>query len=186
MHDWIATNKSNNRTSVFFGYSLGKAQRIMKMLEGVDDIYVHNAIYALNEAINSTDITLPRTNLITADFNKKAIQNKIVILPPALLGSKMLKRIPNAATAVCSGWMQIRGNRRWRAVDAGFPVSDHADWNGLLSAVKATEAEKIYVTHGSQATFSKYLNDIGILAEEVITEYGEEQMEDVETKVAAT
>lgn len=186
MHDWIATNQSNNRTSVFFGYSLGKAQRIIKMLEGIDDIYVHNAIHSLNEAISSTDIILPKTNLITTDFNKKDIQNKIVVLPPALLGSKLLKRIPNAATAVCSGWMQIRGNRRWRAVDAGFPVSDHADWNGLLSAVKATEAEKVYVTHGSQATFSKYLNEIGIPAEEVKTEYGEEQLEDVETNTATT
>ncbi len=182
MHNWIATNQANNRTSVFFGYSLGKAQRIMKMLEGVDDMYVHSAIQNLNEAIESTDITLPKTSLITADFNKKDIQNKIVILPPALLGSRLLKRIPNAATAVCSGWMQIRGNRRWRAVDAGFPVSDHADWNGLLGAVKATGAEKVYVTHGSQATFSKYLNEIGIPATEVKTEYGEEQIAEVETK----
>lgn len=182
MHNWIATNQANNRTSVFFGYSLGKAQRIMKMLEGVDDMYVHSAIHNLNEAIESTDITLPKTSLITADFNKKDIQNKIVILPPALLGSRLLKRIPNAATAVCSGWMQIRGNRRWRAVDAGFPVSDHADWNGLLGAVKATGAEKVYVTHGSQATFSKYLHEIGIPATEVKTEYGEEQIAEVETK----
>lgn len=185
MHNWIATNQANNRTSVFFGYSLGKAQRIMKMLEGADDMYVHSAIHNLNEAIESTDITLPKTSLITADFNKKDIQNKIVILPPALLGSRLLKRIPNAATAVCSGWMQIRGNRRWRAVDAGFPVSDHADWNGLLDAVKATGAEKVCVTHGSQATFSKYLNEIGIPATEVKTEYGEEQIAEVETKATA-
>lgn len=185
MHDWIATNKANNRTSVFFGYSLGKAQRIMKMLEGVDDIYVHNAIHKLNKAIETTDIKLPKTKLVTTDFDKKEIQNKIVILPPALLGTRLLKRIPNAATAICSGWMQIRGNRRWRAVDAGFPVSDHADWNGLLNAVRATEAKKVYVTHGSQATFSKYLNEIGIPAAEVKTEYGEEQLAEVETKARA-
>ncbi|GGD09112.1 ligase-associated DNA damage response exonuclease [Hyunsoonleella pacifica] len=181
MHDWVAVNKSNNRTSVFFGYSLGKAQRIMKMLEDIDNIYVHNAIYKLNEAISTTDVILPKTNCITTDFDKKEIQNRIVILPPSLLGSRLLKRIPNAATAVCSGWMQIRGNRRWRAVDAGFPVSDHADWNGLISAVKASGAEKVYVTHGSQATFSKYLNTIGIPSEEVKTEYGEELLNDVET-----
>ncbi|TBN06734.1 ligase-associated DNA damage response exonuclease [Hyunsoonleella flava] len=180
MHDWIATNQSNNRTSVFFGYSLGKAQRIMKMLDGVDELFAHRAIVNLNEAIETSGIKLSKTKLITAGFDKKAIQNKIVILPPSLLGSRLLKRIPNAATAVCSGWMQIRGNRRWKAVDAGFPVSDHADWDGLLSAVKASEAEKVYVTHGSQAIFSKYLNEIGIPAAEVKTEYGEEQLNDVE------
>ena len=80
--------------------------------------------------------------------------------------------------------MQIRGNRRWRAVDAGFAVSDHADWNGLISAIKATEAEEVYVTHGSQATFSRYLNEIGIQAYELKTEYGEEELANSELKIA--
>lgn len=172
MHNWIAKNKSNNQTSVFLGYSLGKAQRIMKLVEGVDEVYVHSAIHNLNNAIQGSGIQLPQTKLLTNDFKKEELQNKIIILPPALLGSKLIKKIPNAATAICSGWMQIRGNRRWQSVDAGFAVSDHADWNGLLSAVKATEAEKVYVTHGSQATFSKYLNEIGIHSAEVKTEYG--------------
>ena len=175
MIDWVLKNQSHNRTSVFLGYSLGKAQRIMKLMEGVDNIYVHSAIHNLNNAIESSGISLPQTELLTYDFKKEDLQNKIVIMPPGLLGSRLLKKIPNAATAICSGWMQIRGNRRWQAVDAGFAVSDHADWNGLLSAVKATEAEKVYVTHGSQATFSKYLNDIGIPAAEVKTEYGSDE-----------
>ncbi|WP_334056034.1 ligase-associated DNA damage response exonuclease [Polaribacter sp. P097] len=176
LQNWVLQNQQNNRTSVFIGYSLGKAQRIMKLVEGVDDIFVHSAINNLNNAISNSGINIPDTTLITSDFNKKEIQNKIVILPPALLGSKMLKRIPNAATAICSGWMHIRGNRRWKGVDAGFAVSDHADWDGLLEAVKATEAEKVYVTHGSQAVFSKYLNEIGIEAHELKTEYGEDEL----------
>lgn len=175
MHKWVEKNRAHNRTSVFLGYSLGKAQRIMKLMEGVDQIYVHSAIHNLNRAIESSGISLPETTLLNYDFKKEDLQNKIVIMPPGLLGSKLLKKIPNAATAICSGWMQIRGNRRWQAVDAGFPVSDHADWNGLLTAVKASEAEKVYVTHGSQATFSKYLNEIGIPAGEVKTEYGSEE-----------
>ena len=178
LQQWIVNNQRQNKTSVFFGYSLGKAQRIMSLVDGVDEVYVHSAINNLNQAISKSGIVLPKSKLITSDFNKKDIQNKIVILPPALLGSKLLKKIPNAATAICSGWMQIRGNRRWKGVDAGFAVSDHADWNGLLSAVKATEAEKVYVTHGSQAVFSKYLNEIGIESQEVVTEYGTEDNED--------
>ncbi|WP_452221985.1 ligase-associated DNA damage response exonuclease [Lacinutrix salivirga] len=176
LQNWVTQNKKNNRTSVFIGYSLGKAQRIMSLIDGMDNIYVHRAIHNLNTAIASSGIKLPDTQLIANDFDKKTIQNKIVILPPALLGSKLLKRVPNASTAICSGWMHIRGNRRWKGVDAGFAVSDHADWKGLLDAVRATEAEKVYVTHGSQATFSKYLNEIGIYSEELRTEYGEEEL----------
>ncbi|WP_296316742.1 ligase-associated DNA damage response exonuclease [Winogradskyella sp. UBA3174] len=176
LQQWVINNQANNRTSVFLGYSLGKAQRLMSLLEGADHIYVHRAIHNLNEAISNSGIQLPETTLLTNDFDKKALQNKIIIMPPGLLGSRLLKRVPNAATAICSGWMQIRGNKRWQAVDAGFTVSDHADWNGLISAVKDSEAEQVYVTHGSQAIFAKYLNEIGIKADELKTEYGEEVM----------
>ena len=186
LQQWIVNNQKQNKTSVFFGYSLGKAQRIMSLVDGIDEVYVHSAINNLNQAISKSGIVLPKSKLITSDFNKKDIQNKILILPPALLGSKLLKKIPNAATAICSGWMQIRGNRRWKGVDAGFAVSDHADWNGLLSAVKATEAEKVYVTHGSQAVFSKYLNEIGIESQEVVTEYGTEDNEDAKDQQLTT
>ncbi len=176
LQSWVKTNQVNNRASVFLGYSLGKAQRLMSLLDGCDEIYVHRSIHNLNSAISNSGIQLPETKLWSADLDKKTLHNKIIIAPPALLGSRMLKRLPNAATAVCSGWMQIRGNRRWQAVDAGFVVSDHADWNGLISAVKATEAEQVYVTHGSQAVFSKYLNEIGIKAHELKTEYGDEAL----------
>lgn len=186
LQQWIVNNQKQNKTSVFFGYSLGKAQRIMSLVDGIDEVYVHSAINNLNQAISKSGIVLPKSKLIISDFNKKDIQNKIVILPPALLGSNLLKKIPNAATAICSGWMQIRGNRRWKGVDAGFAVSDHADWNGLLSAVKATEAEKVYVTHGSQAVFSKYLNEIGIESKEVVTEYGTEDNEDAKDQQLTT
>ena len=113
------------------------------------------------------------------DMIKPLAENKC----SAVQGSRMIKKIPNAATAICSGWMHIRGNRRWKGVDAGFSISDHADWDGLLEAVKATGAEKVHVTHGSQAVFSKYLNEIGIEAYELKTEFGEDEFaKDEETK----
>ena len=68
----------------------------------------------------------------------------------------------------------VRAGRRWRSADAGFALSDHADWPGLLSAIKAAESEKVFVTHGSTAVFAKYLNEIGLTAEEVTTKYGNE------------
>ena len=71
--------------------------------------------------------------------------------------------------------MQVRGSRRWRSADAGFAISDHADWTGLLNTVKATEAEKVFVTHGQTAVFAKYLNEIGINAVELQTIFGDEE-----------
>ncbi|HMR84261.1 MAG TPA: ligase-associated DNA damage response exonuclease, partial [Niabella sp.] len=173
--DWIYRNQANQRTSVFIAYSLGKAQRLIKGLEGVAEIFVHSSIERLNKAMESAGIPLPQTHIWNAETSKTEVQSNIVILPPSLLGSNMIKKVPNGAVAICSGWMQVRGNRRWQSVDAGFAVSDHADWGGLLQTVKATGAEKVFVTHGYTATFAKYLNEIGIAAEEVATQYGNDE-----------
>ncbi|HXB32048.1 MAG TPA: hypothetical protein VNV35_01445, partial [Puia sp.] len=62
-----------------------------------------------------------------------------------------------------------------RNADAGFALSDHADWKGLLAAVRGTGAEQVYVTHGFQAVVARYLNEEGISAAEVKTEYGEDE-----------
>lgn len=176
LQDWVQLNKSNNRTSVFFGYSLGKAQRLMSLLDRTEEIFVHSAIDRMNTAILESGLSLPKTKLLEKGFKKNDIKGKIVILPPALLGSKLIKSLPNPATAICSGWMQIRGNRRWQSVDAGFTISDHADWNGLIEAVTSTGAEQVFVTHGSQAVFSKYLNELGISSFELRTEYGDDAL----------
>ena len=68
-------------------------------------------------------------------------------------------------------------------MDAGFPMSDHADWKGLLQAIKATEAEIVHVTHGQTEIFSKYLNEIGIKSDVVETLYGDDDDEVAEKEV---
>jgi len=72
--------------------------------------------------------------------------------------------------------MQVRGNRRRRGVDRGFVLSDHADWEGLLSAIAATGATRVLVTHGSTATLARYLSERGLQAESVHAEYGNEDV----------
>lgn len=178
MKNWHLMNKEQGKTSIFIGYSLGKAQRIMKAVEGCGKIFVHNSVAKINEAIESSGIQLPQYEPVYFNEDLKKINNEIVIVPPALLDSNMIRKIPNRATGLCSGWMQVRGSRRWRSADAGFAISDHADWTGLLDTVKATGAEKVHVTHGQTAVFSKYLNELGIEAYEVKTHYGDEEEEE--------
>lgn len=175
LQNWVLKNKENRKTSVFIGYSLGKAQRIMKAVEGLGKIYVHESIGKLNEAFKAVGVDLPEYTI--ADFRERPreMEHEIVIVPPALLDSNVIKKVPDPATAICSGWMQVRGARRWRSADAGFAMSDHADWKGLLQTVKATEAEMIHVTHGQTEIFSKYLNEIGMKADVIETLFGEDE-----------
>lgn len=182
MRDWVLANQRQGKTSVFIGYSLGKAQRILKGLAGIDDIFVHYSIAKLNQAYERAGIVLPKYEPLDLREEVKRVAGKILLVPPALADSNVIKKVPSAVTAVCSGWMQVRGARRWRSADAGFAISDHADWGGLLQAVRATGAEKVYVTHGQTHVFSQYLNEIGIHAVPMQTEFGtEEETETLES-----
>lgn len=176
--NWLNENWLQKKTSILTAYSLGKAQRLIKGLSGTGrKLYVHSAIANLNEAFIKAGVDLPETIRISPEISKSELQEGIVIVPPAVAEGRWIKSLMHPVTGVCSGWMQVRAARRWRGSDAGFALSDHADWPGLLSAIQATEAEKVYVTHGYTAIFAKYLNEIGIAAEEVKTQYGIEDEE---------
>jgi putative mRNA 3-end processing factor len=184
INDWVASNLQSQKTSILVAYSLGKAQRLIKNISSDYSIYVHSSIANLNEAFADAGIALPPTIKITPETKKEELQRGIVIVPPALADGKWVKSLIQPAVGICSGWMMVRAGRRWRSADAGFALSDHADWPGLLDAIKATSAQKVFVTHGSTAVFAKYLNEIGIEAEEVSTKYGME--DDDETLLKPT
>ncbi|MDQ7947899.1 MAG: ligase-associated DNA damage response exonuclease [Pedobacter sp.] len=180
--NWVDSNHQKQKTSVLVAYSLGKAQRLIKNLAGRYPIYVHNSIANLNEGFESVGVKLPATIRITPEIKKDELQKGIVIVPPVMTEGRWIKTLQQPAIGVCSGWMMVRAGRRWRSADAGFALSDHADWNGLLSAISATGAEEVFVTHGSTAVFAKYLNEIGTSAQEVTTKYGSEDDEETLTK----
>jgi putative mRNA 3-end processing factor len=56
-------------------------------------------------------------------------------------------------------------------------MSDHADWPGLQSAIKATGAGRVFVTHGQVHSMVRWLNEQGLDAQGFTTEYGEEAAE---------
>jgi putative mRNA 3-end processing factor len=127
---------------------------------------------------------LPGVQKVGPDTPKESLKGAVVIAPSSAEGSPWLKRFAPYETGICSGWMQVRGNVRRKNADAGFVLSDHADWNGLISTCKETEAECIYATHGFQSVFARYLNEQGINAKEVKTEYGgDEEEENTESKL---
>src|SRR6185312_12719094 len=103
------------------------------------------------------------------------VRKGIVIAPPASVGSPWMRKFNPYSFGYCSGWMAIRGAKRRRAADRGFVMSDHADWDGLISAIDATGCECVYLTHGYTATFTRYLNEIGFNAREVHTLYGDDE-----------
>lgn len=171
MNNWWATNKAEGKTSIVFGYTLGKAQRLIKHLDtSIGKIYTHGAVENMNEVVR-TLVDLPPTIRITRDTKKEDLIGNIVVAPPSAHGSVWIRRMTPFVTGSASGWMAFRGHRRRRAVDKGFVLSDHCDWYGLLDSIKATGAEKIICTHGYSDIFSKYLRELGYDARTEETQY---------------
>lgn len=172
---WVVRNRNEGKSSVLLAYSLGKAQRVADAVSKVAGrIFVHGAVWNVHEALRAAGHPLPVVERVTPDISKDDLKGAVVIAPGSAAGTPWLKKFGPLSLGICSGWMQVRGNVRRNNADMGFVISDHADWNGLIDTVKATGAEKVYVTHGFQSAFSRYLNETGIESAEVKTKFGEE------------
>ena len=183
INNWWAENKAEGKTSVLFGYSLGKAQRLLHGLNpDIGKIYTHAAIENMNEVIRSIT-PLQKTHRITKETTKQELKGNIVLAPPSTHGSPWIRKMVPFETGSASGWMAFRGARRRRAIDKGFVLSDHCDWNGLLTAIKATEATKVITTHGYTDIFSKYLRTLGYDARTKKTQYEGEPMDNERSTV---
>ncbi len=177
INNWWQQNQDDGRTSILFGYSLGKAQRLLKHLDtSIGKIYTHGAVENMTEVVREI-ADLPPTEKITRDTKKEDIKGNIVIAPPSTHGSPWIKKMVPYVTASASGWMTFRGARRRRAIDKGFVLSDHCDWQGLLTSIKATGPEKVICTHGYTDIFSRFLAEQGYDARTEQTQYEEENAE---------
>lgn len=178
INSWWASNKEEGKTSVLFGYSLGKAQRLLKHLDlSIGKIYTHGAVENMTEVLRS-NYDLPPTELITRDTTKEEIRGNIVVAPPSAHGGTWIRKMVPYVTATASGWMAFRGARRRRAIDRGFVLSDHADWDGLLETIRLTGCERVIATHGYTDIFARYLREeLGYDARTEKTQYEGEEAE---------
>ena len=172
LNTWWATNAAQGRFSILSAYALGKAQRLMNTVNtDIGPILTHSAIENTNGILRAQGIALPKTIRVTPDLNIKDYMGALVLATPSAMTGTWSRRFGHAATAFASGWMTVRGVRRRRGVERGFIMSDHADWDGLNNAIAATEAEKIFVTHGYTAQFQRWLTEQGYDAHVVSTNY---------------
>ncbi|MFY0673027.1 MAG: ligase-associated DNA damage response exonuclease [Bacteroidia bacterium] len=179
INDWWLKCKNDNKIALLTAYSLGKAQRIIQNVNHrIGKIFTHGAIESINQVIRAQGIKLIQTELITKETTKAQLKGALVICPPSAVDSPWAKKLKPYSVGVASGWMALRGQRRRRAADRGFVLSDHADWQGLLEAIDATGAQNIYVTHGYSDIFSRYLREEkGLNAKVLETEFNTESEE---------
>lgn len=180
INGWWQQNAAEGRTSILYCYALGKAQRVLAGVDAsIGPIFTHGAVERLNVAYRASGVALPKTTYALA-ANKGEFAGALIIAPTSVRGTNWLNRFGNFSSGYVSGWMRIRGARRQRAVDRGFVLSDHVDWDGLLGTIKATGAERIGVTHGYVPVVVRYLREQGIDAYAIETRFTDESDDSAE------
>jgi putative mRNA 3-end processing factor len=182
IRNWWAANQQAGKASVLFAYSLGKAQRVLAgLLANAEPlpgpIYTHGAVEKFCRVYREAGIALAPTMHVGAAPPATDWSRALILAPPSANGTQWMRRFGPISTGLVSGWMRIRGARRRRSLDRGFVLSDHADWPGILSAISASGASRVWVTHGYRAPMVEWLKQHGIDAQAVETRFEGEQDE---------
>jgi putative mRNA 3-end processing factor len=181
VNEWWREGQTRRRTSILYAYALGKAQRILAGVdESIGPILAHGAVARFLPLYEAAGVKLPSVQRADPNIIQQTRGSALVIAPPSARNTPWLRKFGKQSSAFASGWMQVRGNRRRSNVDRGFVLSDHADWNDLLSTIRATGASRIGVTHGYTEPLARYLNEHSIPTKVYRTRFsdaGEEELE---------
>lgn len=166
-----------DRAHLVGAYSLGKAQRIIRLIReaGHDrPIHLHGAMEKLTAFYAAEGIELgPLLSVKAAD--KAKLAGEIVLCPPGSLADLWSRRFADPVTAFASGWMQTRARARQRGVELPLIISDHADWPDLCRTVEDTGCAELWVTHGQEDALVHWAGTRGIRARPLnLVGYGDE------------
>ncbi|MFH0955117.1 MAG: MBL fold metallo-hydrolase [Candidatus Micrarchaeota archaeon] len=143
--EWIRRQAANNRFVVLAGYSLGKAQELTRIVNDFADTapLVHETIFEINQTYEKFGVHLGK--YIKLEHNLK--ESGVLILPPSLMDKHLVSALEfgvqkKVVTANSTGWSYRSG------FDKIFPLSDHADFAGLMQFVRDCAPKQVYTVHG--------------------------------------
>ena len=180
INEWWKRNKEEGKVNFLTAYSLGKAQRLIHNVDhSIGKIFTHPSIEKTNEVIRNHGIELYETTLMDMNLPFDTYRGALIISPGSGINN-FSENQHDISVASASGWMAMKRTRRRFTSDRGFVLSDHADWDGLNSAIKASGAENIYVTHGYTEILSQWLNEEGYNAQIVKTEFSGDELNEMD------
>lgn len=145
-------------TPVLLGYSLGRAQELLKILDAAGlPIVVHRTVHQINQTYQALGWKFPKHELISDE----PIERVVVICPSNALKTVQTQIRGQTRLAVATGWAIDRNCRyRYRA-DAAFPLSDHADFPDLIEFVHRVNPRQVFTLHGFASEFAQCLRELG-------------------------
>lgn len=145
-------------TPVLLAYSLGKSQEILCGLrEAGLEFALHEQTHRTTRLYADLGMSFPTCHRFATPLG----QGPVVLWPPGARRSKSLETIGPVRCAVVTGWA-VEASCRYRyGVEAAFPLSDHADFPGLLEAVDRVRPRTVWTVHGYASEFANVLRQRG-------------------------
>jgi len=162
-----STRQFPERAHMVGVYSLGKAQRVIRLIRdaGYDDVlFIHGALERLCQYYEDQGIQLGLLAPATSDAAKESFKGKIVLAPPSAFAAKWAQRFPDPLIAFASGWMQVRARARQRGVELPLVISDHSDWEELTETITELSPGEVWVTHGREEALVRWCALQGVAA----------------------
>lgn len=134
-------------------YTLGKAQRITSLINAhCPDkvVLVHHKmapVHRLYETIGGVRLNY---KLYNRKDMKEGLQNKVYLVPPLTFNSYY--RATNVKRVFASGWERLQLHN-----DLSLYISDHVDWNDLLTFIEKVKPQEIWTVHGDGTKLKSYL-----------------------------
>jgi putative mRNA 3-end processing factor len=159
------------RPVVLTGYPLGKAQLITFLFRNWEPIFLHESVHKMNEAHIDLGVEIPRLALCGTGATQKSLLKRLpwIMISPASTGRsqfiKSLRENYGAVVIAFTGWAVSPRYRYMMGVDYAFDLSDHCDFNELVSLAKYCNPSKIYTVHGFSTEFAEHLKFLGFDAE---------------------
>jgi Cft2 family RNA processing exonuclease len=172
--DRVSTALRDGKQPIVMGYSLGKAQEIVRVLTDAGlPVTEHGAVANLSDVYEHHGVRLgPRRRYAAADFKGKSQlpleERGVIVAPPQVARSGFVQGFDDPAnhargccTIMCSGWALLKGAQYRYGVDRVVPLSDHADFDELLELVDIVQPKRIYTLHG-YPDFADHLRSRGL------------------------
>jgi len=131
------------------GYEFGKAQELIALFNRLKvEVCVSDGIANLADVCRRHGVPLQYRRL--SDLKEEERKDpRIYVLPSSWVRDPMPEKVRwiregGGKLAYCSGWSTIFDFVRSHGVDAQFPLSDHADFDGLLEFTAACRPRRVY------------------------------------------
>jgi len=141
---------------VLLCYALGKGQEVLRLVTRRGyRAAVEAETYALAKTYEGFGVDFGRYRLLDGP-----VEPGEVVIAPNMKAASRFTRGKTVRSAAITGWAVGGFSRRARRAHTRLPLSDHADFRGLMKYAAAVEPEIIYILHGP-AEFGWYLRKAG-------------------------